>query len=103
MPQANGPCGCSPSKLGQELIDHNLIPHPEHRMHEMAAVRWIDPGAGDEGDALGLVALELDLAARCGAGADRRGREEGARSEIVAAARAVDEHQGHRPSGREMD
>src|SRR5438270_11538875 len=59
-------------------VDDYLIAHSEHRMHEMAAMRRIDAGARDQGDAPGLMAAKLDLAAGRRAGDDRRGGEEGA-------------------------
>src|SRR6185295_11973543 len=64
------------AKLGEELIDHNLIGHAHVGVEEVAAVRLVGAGARDKGDAAGFSAAQLDLAVRRGAGDDARAGEE---------------------------
>src|SRR5580765_1190490 len=84
-------------------IDDDEVLHPHLRMQEVAAMRLVGPGGRDERDAPSFAAAKLDLTIRSGARENPRTREKALRGEVVASAGTIDEVQGDRDSGPQVD
>src|SRR5690242_13999998 len=84
-------------------VDNDQIAHAHLLVQEVATVRLVRPGSRDKGDAPRLMARELDFAVGRGARGDARRGEEPGGGEIMPAARSVDEIEGRRLAGPQMD